>query len=141
MEVKYSMTERKSLVNAIGEFTGNKAVYLKIPTYAYRIGSFVVSREGNLVPNDTGEKGTVDALSSFFAERGFTAEPDQDEKEYNANEKPVDNEKYVFRCFLLRLGSIDSEYKRERRILLSRLSGSSAFKSRKTKTKENALCQ
>ncbi len=47
----------------------------------------------------------------------------------NATEKQVENEKYAFRCFLLRLGFIGSEYKEERKILLSRLTGSSAFKS------------
>lgn len=47
----------------------------------------------------------------------------------NSTEKSVENEKYAFRCFLLRLGFIGPEYKMERKILLSRLSGSSAFKS------------
>lgn len=47
----------------------------------------------------------------------------------NTTEKSVENEKYAFRCFLLRLGFIGSEYKMERKILLSKLSGSSAFKS------------
>ena len=47
----------------------------------------------------------------------------------NSTEKSVDNEKYAFRCFLLRLGFIGPEYKTERKILLSKLSGSSAFKS------------
>jgi hypothetical protein len=41
--------------------------------------------------------------------------------------KPVDNEKYAFRCFLLRLGFIGSEYKDERKVLLAPLSGNSAF--------------
>ena len=47
----------------------------------------------------------------------------------NSTEKSVDNEKYAFRCFLLRLGFIGPEYKTERKSLLSKLSGSSAFKS------------
>ena len=50
-------------------------------------------------------------------------------KRVTATEKPVDNEKYAFRCFLLRLGFIGSEYKAERKILLKNLSGSSAFKN------------
>lgn len=44
-------------------------------------------------------------------------------------EKPVENEKYAFRCFLLRLGFIGAEYKDERKILLKNLTGSSAFKN------------
>jgi hypothetical protein len=41
--------------------------------------------------------------------------------------KPVDNKKYAFRCFLMRLGFIGSEYKDERKLLLAPLSGNSAF--------------
>lgn len=36
---------------------------------------------------------------------------------------------YAFRCFLLRLGFIGSEYKKERKILLKNLTGFSAFKN------------
>lgn len=54
----------------------------------------------------------------------------------NSTEKSVENEKYAFRCFLLRLGFIGPEYKTERKILLSKLSGSSAFKSGTAKHKE-----
>ena len=39
-----------------------------------------------------------------------------------------DNEKYAFRCFLLRLGMIGEEYTPVRRVLLRRLTGSSAFR-------------
>jgi len=51
------------------------------------------------------------------------------QKRINNTEKNVENEKYAFRCFLLRLGFIGAEYKAERKILLQNLSGSSAFKS------------
>ena len=39
-----------------------------------------------------------------------------------------DNEKYAFRCFLLRLGMIGADYKAARKVLLRRLTGSSAFR-------------
>lgn len=48
-----------------------------------------------------------------------------------AKKRPVDNEKYAFRCFLLRLGFIGEAYKQSRKILLKNLSGSSAFKTEK----------
>lgn len=51
------------------------------------------------------------------------------QKRITAKEKAVDNEKYAFRCLLLRLGFIGAEYKPERKLLLKNLSGSSAFKS------------
>lgn len=44
-------------------------------------------------------------------------------------EHTVENEKYAFRCFILRLGFIGSDYKEDRKILLKNLSGNSAFKS------------
>jgi len=50
------------------------------------------------------------------------------QKRINAIEKEIENEKYAFRCFLLRLGFIGAEFKEERKILLKNLSGSSAFK-------------
>lgn len=51
------------------------------------------------------------------------------QKRINSTEKATDNEKYTFRCFLLRLGFIGDEYKQSRKILLRNLYGSSAFKS------------
>lgn len=50
------------------------------------------------------------------------------QKRITAKEKETGNDKYAFRCFLLRLGFICAEYKLERKILLRNLSGSSAFK-------------
>lgn len=52
-------------------------------------------------------------------------------KRVTAKDKEVDNPKYAFRCFLLRLGFIGDEYKKSRKILLKRLSGSSAFRDGK----------
>ena len=49
-------------------------------------------------------------------------------KRVTAKAKPVANEKYAFRCFLLRLGFIGKEWKDERKTLLKNLSGSSAFR-------------
>lgn len=48
----------------------------------------------------------------------------------NNTEKDVPNEKYAFRCFLLRLGFIGDEYKSIRKILLKNFTGSSAFKNK-----------
>ena len=51
------------------------------------------------------------------------------QKRVTAKPKENENEKYAFRCFLLRLGFIGDEYKADRKLLLSKLNGSSAFKS------------
>jgi hypothetical protein len=46
-----------------------------------------------------------------------------------ATDKPVDNEKYAFRVFLLRLGFIGDEYAVSRKILLRNLSGNGSHRS------------
>ena len=51
----------------------------------------------------------------------------QTQKRVTMKESSVDSEKFAFRCFLLRLGFIGSEYAHARKVLLARLSGSSAF--------------
>ena len=56
-----------------------------------------------------------------------------EQKRVTARVREVDNEKYAFRCFLLRLGFIGEEFKQSRKILLSNLDGSSAFKTVQTK--------
>jgi len=49
-------------------------------------------------------------------------------KRITGHDHEVENEKYAFRCFLLRLGFIGDEFKTDRKVLLKNLSGSSAFK-------------
>lgn len=220
MMIYYNAQDRKPLVKAISEFTGADAVYLRTPTYAYRIDYFTVTREGNLEFDDRADSEEIENLLEFLAERGFIAEvADASEelptaadsaahgenmgltvevplegaavenltklldakgrlirralavdkllievtnstvkfpwfsecgaderkaythfvsalcdlaanaKRVTAKEKETDNDKYAFRCFLLRLGFIGSEYKAERKILLRNLTGSSAFKN------------
>ena len=53
----------------------------------------------------------------------------RNQKRIIARDKDTDNDKYAFRCFLLRLGFIGAEYKEERKILLRNLTGNGAFKS------------
>lgn len=220
MTIYYNAQDRKPLVKAISEFTGADAVYLRTPTYAYRIDYFTVTREGNLEFDDRADSEEIEGLLEFLAERGFIAgnadtseevPADTDSAEHGesvgltvevpldgsavenltklleakgrlirralavdslpievtdstvkfpwfadcgtdeckaythfisalcelasnakrvtAKEKETDNDKYAFRCFLLRLGFIGSEYKAERKILLRNLTGSSAFRN------------
>ena len=70
-----------------------------------------------------------DEINAFSLLISKLCEHAKNQKRINAREKEVENEKYAFRCFLLRLGFIGNEYKAQRKILLSRLSGSSAFKA------------
>lgn len=61
------------------------------------------------------------------------------QKRITAKEREVENEKYAFRCLLLRLGFIGDEYKTDRKILLKNLSGSAAFKDKKDKRKKDEV--
>lgn len=67
----------------------------------------------------------ADAYSHFI-----TALIDMAKNQKRINNKldTSDNEKYTFRCFLLRLGFIGGEFKGVRKVLLRNLSGSSAFR-------------
>ena len=69
-----------------------------------------------------------DAAKAYTHFISALCEMSRNAKRVTATEKSVENEKYAFRCFLLRLGFIGSEYKAERKILLKNLTGSSAFK-------------
>ena len=55
----------------------------------------------------------------------------REQKRILGKEREVENEKYAFRCFLLRLGFIGDDYKLTRKILLENLEGSAAFKTKK----------
>lgn len=71
------------------------------------------------------DEDTVRAYTDFISK---LCEMAQKQKRAVAKEKAVENEKYAFRCFILRLGMIGDDYKTSRRILLQNLTGSSAFK-------------
>ena len=90
------------------------------------------------------DKANIDLLRPWFADasglspdevKAYTAfisalcKLSANAKRVSMTEKPVDNEKYAFRCFLLRLGFIGREHKITRKILLRNLEGSSAFKN------------
>ena len=61
-------------------------------------------------------------LISKLVEQARTA------KRVTMKDKKVENEKYAFRCFLLRLGFIGDEFKAARRVLLRNLGGNSAWR-------------
>ena len=70
-----------------------------------------------------------DAVQAYTHFLSALCEMSKNAKRVTVTVKAVENEKYAFRCFLLRLGFIGAEYKTERKILLKNLTGSSAFKS------------
>lgn len=221
MEVKYNLTgpARKALVKAIENITGEKAIYKKVPSCAYTVAGYTITKEGTLQWDERTDVSAAKYLVKRLADAGFAAEdfqiesiePDKsgpveeglciqipkssisdfelalmkkmiagkaslikkatgannldveikddvvcfpwfdalpdpemiravsvfitrlaalsrDMKRVTASEREVENERYAFRCFLLRLGFIGDEYKSERKTLLKNLSGSSAFR-------------
>ena len=230
MRIEFHRTgaERKALVTAIGEILEVRPKYKGMPSAAYEIDYFTVTKDGTLEFDDRADSEEVENLLEQLADRGIVAAPaemvqtwlnakveelsekretepqaanvgftveipldkvavgnltklldakgnlirkalgindlrmevlddrvafpwfsqvdadsaaaythfisalcemSRNAKRVTVTEKPVENEKYAFRCFLLRLGFIGSEYKAERKILLKNLSGSSAFKN------------
>ena len=239
MRIEFNKTgsERKELVKTISEITGAEAVYKFMPTCAYEIDYFTVTKDGALEFDDRADSEEIENLLEQLAQKGFkgtasempdtaaeskveevSAESEttehkptqraqcesidlkitlplesvavgnmtklldakgslikkalgiddlgfeineeskticfpwfgevsideamaythfvtalckmtKDAKRVTAKEKNVENQKYAFRCLLLRLGFIGTEYKAERKILLRNLSGSSAFKA------------
>lgn len=79
----------------------------------------------------------VRAYTHFIA---ALCEMARNQKRVTAKEKDTDNDKYAFRCFLLRLGFIGADYKTERKILLRNLFGSSAFRNG-APAKEVSVCE
>ena len=68
----------------------------------------------------------VNAYTRFLS---FLCKLSKEVNRCSGKEHPAANEKYTFRCFLLRLGFIGAEYKEDRKVLLKNLTGSSAFKN------------
>lgn len=231
MEIRYTKigAERKGLVNSIAGILGRSASYQGAPTFAYRVGDFVISKDGAVSAEDgTGLSQLADALAAC----GYIGEADESEaseviaeqtacnaagvqmasgervvveypavewspenqrnlekiveskaaliekvlgaeslpierggdvlrfpwfssdagteamaayhlfvralcetacnqKRVTAEPRAVENEKYTFRCFLLRLGFIGDEYKSARKILMAGLAGDGSFKKSK----------
>ncbi len=253
MKIDYDRTgnERKELVAKIAELTGEKPVYMRTPTYAYKIGPFEVSRYGVLTWEDRVDN-TANEIAGQLADAGFegkaeglkenatTADTELQEgnsedaseayqpwaediadeidepvaaidddptdlsvslpdnlsdeaysnlekiiaskqtlmkhafqseaitverkdgqivfsgfsasdgehtdaylkyitlltkfakeaKRVTGKDYPVDNEKFAFRCFIIRIGMIGADYKKARKILLENLTGNSSWKNR-----------
>lgn len=206
MERNYNVTgnDRKALVSRIAELTGLKAVYLGMPTAAYRVGPFEIGRTGIL----SWDEGTdAESIIAALEKEGFRAEdetepdhlsislPDtltEDQfslltrlaggratllkhafktdtveivradgqitfpwftpsdgdhteaymifvtklvqfikkaKRVTVQDGQVDNEKFSFRVFLVRIGMTGKEYKEARKVLLENLTGNSAWKN------------
>lgn len=71
------------------------------------------------------QDGDADAYCTFIS---MFCEFAQNRNRINNKPDTSDNEKYAFRCFLIRIGMVGTEYKAARKVLLRNLIGSSAFR-------------
>lgn len=63
--------DRKELVNALSKHLGLKAKYLGVPSFAYEIGDFTVTREGKIL-NKAGDEMTLEQIKETSLEDEFT---------------------------------------------------------------------
>ena len=71
MTLQTNPAERREMVQAIAERLGSPAVYLRTPTYAYRIGSLTVERDGSIASDD---EALLETLRPMLMERGWLTE-------------------------------------------------------------------
>lgn len=72
--VNYKGKNKKELIAAIEVLTGKKAVYMKVPSCAYKIGHYQVRRFGTMMVEDTAKDSEIELLIERLAERGFEIE-------------------------------------------------------------------
>jgi hypothetical protein len=70
---------------------------------------------------------TAEATDAYTRFIHALCEMAKTQKRVTAQERPVESEKYAFRCFLLRLGFKGAEFASARKILLANLSGNGSF--------------
>ncbi len=70
--------DRKALVAAISEATGEKSEYLGAPGFAYRVGMYTVSKDGTVETGDA-DAAAAASLLAALEERGFVPVAGQEE--------------------------------------------------------------
>ena len=88
---KQSGDARKPFVKAVSEILEARPKYLGMPSAAYEIDVFTVTKEGNIELDERTDSELVENLIDRLAERGYEAEPVEglDEDEQPTNEQPV----------------------------------------------------
>ena len=110
MEKRYNVTgeRRKEMVEAISGIVGMKAVYMRMPTCAYAISNFTVSKKGTLVWDERSSGELVERVLAGLAQAGFMAEPDETAQEAGAAETEDEKTAEMVRAGLLERGLIDT---------------------------------
>lgn len=75
MTLQTNPTDRREMVQAIAERLGSPAVYLRTPTYAYRIGNLTVERDGSIASDDGA---LLETIRPMLMERGWLTDAASD---------------------------------------------------------------
>ena len=87
MTLQTNPAERREVVRAISERLGSPAVYLRMPTCAYRIGDLTVERDGSIASDDGA---LLDGLRPMLMERGWLTDAADSEADAPATETEPD---------------------------------------------------
>ena len=76
MEIKYNVTgpDRKRLVQAIAMILESDTKYLGVPSCAYQVDNFTISKDGILSLGDQTKSDEAEQLIERLSEMGFEAE-------------------------------------------------------------------
>ena len=86
---KQSGDTRKPFVKAISEILEARPKYLGMPSAAYEIDEFNVTKEGNIELDERTDSELVENLIDRLAERGYEAEPVEGWDEDNPSLSPL----------------------------------------------------
>ncbi len=91
MRIHYNVTgaDRKALVKVIAETTGAKAEYKGMPSAAYEIDYFTVTKDGVLEFSDRSDSEEVEAVLEALAAAGFDGVGETVEEPEDAQEAPA----------------------------------------------------
>ena len=78
MKIRFNTTHRQNLADEIGNILGAIPNYQKLPTFAYKIGEYILDREGTLHIPDTVDSTVIDKLVEHLSNVGFIGETEQE---------------------------------------------------------------
>ena len=78
MTLQTNPADRREMVRAISERLGSPAVYLRMPTCAYRIGGLTVESDGSIASDD---EALLETLRPMLIERGWLTDAVDSEAE------------------------------------------------------------
>lgn len=94
MKKNYGVTgsERKAMVQVIGQAVGMEPVYMKMPTCAYAISNIIVNRIGEVIWDERTEEATMEKVFEALAKAGYTAQDEEEAVVEVAPEVETENE-------------------------------------------------